>query len=313
MIKQRTIRKAVTFKGIGLHTGLPVKLKISPLPSNSGIVYKRTDLDGDVLFYPSPKTVKGTSLCTQIFDNSNKHFISTVEHLNAAISACGIDNLLIEVDNVEIPIADGSSSVFMYLLQEAEIIEQNEPKSFLIIKKTVEIHLDDKFIKANPSKDFFVKFQIDFEYPYIKNTPPVWQGKITPKSFLQELSRARTFGFMKDIERLQQAGLCLGGSLDCAVVLDEFRVLNEGGLRYPDEFVRHKALDLIGDLFVVGKNIIGSFNAYKSGHELNNLMLIKLQEKDVCVETTLSEKEKAFLEFNIENIFGYNLGKIAIA
>lgn len=310
MIKQRTIKKSISVKGIGLHTGNVVSLTFIPMPSNTGIVYRRVDLSPNVDFYPSPNTVKGTQLCTQIFDHSGKYFINTVEHINAALSACGIDNILIEIDNIEVPILDGSSAPFIILLQEAGFEELNAPKEFLMLTKKLEVKKDDKYVKVKPHKGLFIDFTIDFQHPLIKSTKNNWKGEITPKVFINELSRARTFGFLKDIEYLQSKGMCLGGSLDNAMVLDEFRLLNPEGLRYPDEFVRHKVLDSIGDLFVVGKNILTYFEAYKSGHELNNLMLQEIVKNSELITVKDQKEIENIIEYDFKNLKNSQLGMI---
>ena len=297
MIKQRTIKNKVSVKGVGLHTGKVVTLTLNPMPSNTGIIYRRTDINVD--FYPSPETVRGTQLCTQIF--SGQHFINTVEHLNAALSAFQIDNLLIEIDNVEVPILDGSSAPFCFLLQEAGFEELNAHKEFLLINKEIEIKKDDKIVRAKPYLSLFIDFTIDFNHPFIQSTNNNWKGEITPKSFVQNLARARTFGFLKDIEYLQSKGMCLGGSLDNAMVLDEYRLLNQEGLRYPDEFVRHKVLDSIGDLFVVGKNVLTYFEAYKSGHELNNMMLKEIVKKSETIFVKDKQEIKDIIQYDLNN------------
>lgn len=298
MIKQKTIKQSVIVKGIGLHSGEIVTLTMRPAPSNTGIIYYRKDVNVD--FFPSPETVKGTQLCTQIYNPTKKVYLNTVEHINAALSSLGIDNIIIEVDNMEIPILDGSSSPFIYLILEAGIEELNAPKEFLAVKKSFEVKKDDKFIKINPYVGLFIDFTIDFNHPMIKQTKNNWKGEITPQVFFKELSRARTFGFMKDIEFLQSQNLCLGGSLDNAIVLDEFKMLNDVELRYPDEFVRHKVLDAVGDLFVVGKNVLTSFTAFKSGHELNNLALQEIVKNSELI--TFSDKKEA------QNILTFDFG-----
>lgn len=298
MIKQKTLKKSVTVKGIGLHSGKTVTLTMRPAPSNTGVIYYRKDIDVD--FYPSPETVKGTQLCTQICNHEKKVYLNTVEHINAALSALGIDNIIIEVDNMEIPILDGSSAPFIYLILEAGIEELNAPKEFLAVKKSFEITKEDKFVKIAPHVGLFIDFTIDFKHPLIQNTKNNWKGEITPQVFFNELSRARTFGFMKDIEFLQSQNMCLGGSLDNAIVLDEYKMLNHSDLRYPDEFVRHKVLDSVGDLFVVGKNVLTSFTAYKSGHELNNLALQEIVKNSEAI--TFADKEEA------QNILTFDFG-----
>lgn len=301
MIKQRTIKRPVSVTGIGLHTGKKVKMTLLPAPSNTGIIYRRVDLKPAVDFYPSPETVKGTQLCTQIFDNSGKYSINTVEHINAALSACGIDNLIIEVNNIEIPIADGSSIMFILLIQEAGIEELNADKEFLMVKNSFKTEVGDKFVSIKPYNGLFLDFTIDFPHPFISKTKNNWKGEITTKNFIENIAKARTFGFLKDIEYLQSNGMCLGGSLDCAMVLDDYKLINPEGLRYPDEFVRHKVLDSVGDLFVVGKNVLANFQAYKSGHELNNLALQQMLLPQNSEIVTFKDKKE------IDNVFKYDL------
>ena len=306
MIKQRTIKKAISVTGVGLHTGKKVKMTLIPAPSNTGIVYRRVDLNPIVDFFPSPETVKGTQLCTQIFDNSGKYSINTVEHINAALSACGIDNLIIEVDNIEIPIADGSSIMFVLLIQEAGIEELNADKEFLMVKKPFRVDLGDKFVSVEPYNGLYLDFTIDFSHPFISKTKNNWKGEITTQSFIENIARARTFGFLKDIEYLQANGMCLGGSLDCAMVLDDYKLINPEGLRFPDEFVRHKVLDSVGDLFVVGKNVLANYKAYKSGHELNNLALQQMLLSKNSELVTFKDQTE------INNVFKYDLSQSLI-
>lgn len=300
MIKQKTIKKMVSIKGVGLHTGNVVNLTMLPAPSGTGIVYRRIDLDPIVDFFPSPDTVKGNGLCTQIFSNDKKYCINTVEHINAALSACGIDNLIIEVDNVEIPILDGSSYPFIYLILEAGIEFLNKEKEFVLLTKKIEVKNQDKIVEAVPYNGLFIDFTIDFPHPFIRNTNNRWAKDIDVKVFINELSKARTFGFLKDIEYLQSKGMCLGGSLDNAIVLDEYRMLNETDLRYPDEFVRHKVLDSIGDLFVCGKNVLINFKAYKSGHELNNLALREIIKNSEIISIKDKEEVKNILYYDFK-------------
>lgn len=299
-MRQRTIKQKVSVTGIGLHTGEKVTLTFLPAPSNTGVVYVRTDINKD--FYPNPNTVRGTQLCTQIFNG--KDSISTVEHINAALSAFGIDNIIVHVNNIEIPILDGSSLPFIFLLEEAGIEELDAPKKFIAVKKALASQVDDKYVRVKPHNSFYIDNTINFNHPFIASTNQHWQGEINLTTFKNELSRARTFGFLKDIEYLQSLGMCLGGSLDCAVVLNEFGKANQDELRYPNEFVRHKTLDLIGDLFVVGGNVIGAFTAYKPGHEINNLLLqqIILPENHEII----SAKDNKELSHIVDEIIGQN-------
>lgn len=272
MIKQRTLKQSIKVTGIGLHSGKKVTLTLRPAPANTGIIYARTDLNPAVYFPASAESIRDTTLCTCMINDDGVR-ISTVEHLNAAMSALGLDNLIVEVDAPEIPIMDGSASPFIYLLLDAGIEEQNAAKKFIRIKETVRVEEEDKWAEIKPYNGFKLDFTIDFTHPMISKNVRNYKMEFSAENFIQQLSRARTFTFMKDVEYLQSRGLALGGSLDNAIVLDEFRILNEEGLRFNDELVRHKMLDSIGDLFMCGHNILGDFKAYKSGHGLNNKLL----------------------------------------
>lgn len=273
MIKQRTLKQAAKVTGIGLHSGKKVTLTLRPAPANTGIIYARTDLDPVVYFPASADAIRDTQLCTCMINDEGVR-ISTVEHLNAAMSALGLDNLIVEVDAPEIPIMDGSSSPFIYLLLDAGIEEQDAAKKFIRIKETVRVEEGDKWAEFKPyNHGLKLDFTIDFTHPMITKEVRNYKMDFSAQHFIQQLSRARTFTFMKDVEYLQSIGLALGGSLDNAIVLDEYRILNEDGLRFKDELVRHKMLDAIGDLFMCGYNILGDFSAYKSGHGLNNKLL----------------------------------------
>lgn len=273
MIKQRTLKQAAKVTGIGLHSGKKVTLTLRPAPANTGIIYARTDLNPVVYFPASADSIRDTTLCTCMINDDGVR-ISTVEHLNAAMSALGLDNLIVEVDAPEIPIMDGSASPFIYLLLDAGIEEQNAPKKFIRIKQTVRVEEGDKWAEFKPySHGLKLDFTIDFTHPMITKEVRNYKMEFSAQHFIQQLSRARTFTFMKDVEYLQSIGLALGGSLDNAIVLDEYRILNEEGLRFKDELVRHKMLDAVGDLFMCGYNILGDFKAYKSGHGLNNKLL----------------------------------------
>lgn len=273
MIKQRTLKQAAKVTGIGLHSGKKVTLTLRPAPANTGIIYARTDLKPVVYFPASAESIRDTQLCTCMINDEGVR-ISTVEHLNAAMSALGLDNLIVEVDAAEIPIMDGSSSPFIYLLLDAGIEEQDAPKKFIRIKESVRVEEGDKWAEFKPySHGLKLDFTIDFAHPMITKEVRNYKMEFSAQHFIQQLSRARTFTFMKDVEYLQSIGLALGGSLDNAIVLDEYRILNEEGLRFKDELVRHKMLDAVGDLFMCGYNILGDFKAYKSGHGLNNKLL----------------------------------------
>ena len=290
MIKQRTLKRIVQATGVGLHTGKKVTLTMRPAPANTGIIYRRTDLNPPVDFPADAKSVRDTMLCTCLVNEDNVR-ISTVEHLNAALAGLGIDNLVIEVDAAEIPIMDGSASPFVFLLLDAGIEELNSAKKFLRLKETVRVEDGDKWAELSPFNGFSLDFTIDFNHPAIDSSTQRYAMNFSAENFVRDISRARTFGFMRDIEYLQSKGLCLGGSFDCAIVVDDYRVLNEDGLRFEDEFVRHKMLDAIGDLFMCGHNIIGAFTAFKSGHALNNKLLQAVLAKESAWELVTIENE----------------------
>ncbi|RUT65042.1 UDP-3-O-[3-hydroxymyristoyl] N-acetylglucosamine deacetylase [Morganella morganii] len=290
MIKQRTLKRIVQATGVGLHTGKKVTLTMRPAPANTGIIYRRTDLNPPVDFPADAKSVRDTMLCTCLVNEDNVR-ISTVEHLNAALAGLGIDNLVIEVDAAEIPIMDGSASPFVFLLLDAGIEELSSAKKFLRLKETVRVEDGDKWAELSPFNGFSLNFTIDFNHPAIDSSTQRYAMNFSAENFVRDISRARTFGFMRDIEYLQSKGLCLGGSFDCAIVVDDYRVLNEDGLRFEDEFVRHKMLDAIGDLFMCGHNIIGAFTAFKSGHALNNKLLQAVLAKESAWELVTFENE----------------------
>ena len=257
MIKQRTLKRIVQATGVGLHTGKKVTLTLRPASANTGVIYRRTDLNPPVDSPADAKSVRDTVLCTCLV-NEHDVRISTVEHLNAALAGLGIDNIIVEVDAPEIPIMDGSASPFVYLLLDAGIEELNGAKKFLRLKQAVRVEDGDKWAELAPYNGFTPDFTIDFKHPAIDASSQRYFLNFSAESFVRQISRARTFGFMRDIEYLQSRGLALGGSFDCAIVVDDYRVLNEDGLRFEDEFVRHKMLDAIGDLFMFGHNIIGA-------------------------------------------------------
>lgn len=272
MIKQRTLQSIVQTTGVGLHSGCKVTLTLRPAAANTGVIYRRTDLNPPIDFPADPNSVRDTMLCTALVNDKGVR-ISTVEHLNAALAGMGIDNVIIEVNAPEIPIMDGSASPFIYLLQSAGIKTLNAPKRFLRIKKPIRVEDGDKWAELVPFNGCRFNFTIDFNHPAIESDQQNLILDFSSTSFVQDISRARTFGFMRDIEYLQSQNLCLGGSFDCAIVLDNYRILNEDGLRFDNEFVRHKVLDAIGDLYMCGHNFIGEVRAYKSGHALNNQLL----------------------------------------
>ncbi len=297
MIKQRTIKQSISATGVGLHKGEKVQLTLRPAPANTGIVFRRVDLDPVVDIKASPDAVGETTLCTCLVNEDNVQ-ISTVEHLLAAIAGLGIDNLIIDVDSPEIPIMDGSALPFVYLLQSVDIEVQNAPKRFLRIKKTIRVEEGDKWAELKPYEGFRVNFAIDFDHPVIANTTQSMSMDFSSCSFIKEISRARTFGFMKDIEFLRAHNLALGGSLENAIVLDKYRMLNKDALRYDDEFVKHKILDAIGDLYMGGVSILGELNAFKSGHALNNMLLREVfKQTDAWEWVSYQDEAKAPIKY----------------
>lgn len=271
MVKQRTLKKAVSATGVGLHTGDKVTLTLQPAAPDSGIVFRRTDLPGAPEIRVRPDLVTDTRLCSALEDNGAR--VATVEHLLSALAGLGIDNILITLDASEVPIMDGSSGPFVFLLQSAGIVEQAAAKKFIRIKRPIEVKDEGKWVRFEPYFGFRVDFTIDFNHPVFEHSGKRVTIDFADDSYIREISRARTFGFMHEVEYLRSNGLARGGSLDNAIVLDEYRVLNGDGLRYADEFAKHKVLDAIGDLYVLGHPLIGAFSAYKSGHALNNQLL----------------------------------------
>ena len=277
MIYQRSIKNEVSTVGVGLHSGEKVRIVLKPAKANSGIIFKRIDIKVPIEIKIEPKAVKETRLSSTI--GKGKFKISTVEHLMSALSASGIDNILIEVGGSEIPIMDGSSIAFVYLINSAVVYEQLEFKKFAVIKDVIKVEEGEKFAKFEPYNGFLVDFTIDFPHPAFKKENNHVEIDFFKDSYVNNISRARTFGFMQEVEYLRSNGLARGGSLDNAIVLDEYKILNDEGLRYSDEFVRHKILDAIGDLYMIGMPIIGKFTAYKSGHELNNRLLRSMMDQ----------------------------------
>jgi UDP-3-O-[3-hydroxymyristoyl] N-acetylglucosamine deacetylase len=271
MIKQRTLRNTIRATGIGLHTGEKVYLTLKPAPADSGVIFRRTDLDPVVEIHARAENVGDTTLSTTLMNGDVR--VSTVEHLLSAMAGLGIDNAYVEVSSSEVPIMDGSAGPFVFLIQSAGIEEQNAAKKFIRIKRPVTVKDGDKIASFLPFDGFKVSFTIDFDHPVFKDRTGHAELDFSSTSFVKEVSRARTFGFMHEIEYLRSKGLAQGGSVDNAIVVDEYRILNEDGLRYEDEFVKHKVLDAIGDLYLLGTSLIGEFRAYKSGHGLNNASL----------------------------------------
>ena len=267
---QTTIKKSVELVGIGLHKGSPVKLRLEPLESNSGIVFYRSDVDVSIPLLP--ENVVDTKMATVI--GKNGHVISTIEHLLSAVYAYGIDNLRVIVDADEVPVMDGSSASYCMLLDEAEVIQLDVPKKIMRIKKEIEVKEGEKYVKLSPSTDLQYDFTIKFPHPVIQKQEYVL--KFTKESYKKEISRARTFGFLHEVQYLRSKGLALGGSLENAIVLDEKKILNPEGLRFEDEFVRHKILDAIGDMSLIGMNFIGNYEALAGSHDLNHKLTLAL-------------------------------------
>ncbi|MCU9957761.1 MULTISPECIES: UDP-3-O-acyl-N-acetylglucosamine deacetylase [Burkholderia] len=274
MLKQRTIKSIVKTVGIGLHSGRKVELTLRPAAPGTGIVFSRVDLPTPVDIPASAMSIGDTRLASVLQKDGAR--VSTVEHLMSACAGLGIDNLYVDVTAEEIPIMDGSAASFVFLIQSAGIEEQNAPKRFIKVTKPVEIRDGDKFARLDPFFGFKLKFTIDFRHPAVDKTGQELEVDFANTSYVREIARARTFGFAHEVEMMRELGLARGGSMDNAIVLDEYRILNNDGLRYDDEFVKHKMLDAIGDLYVVGHPLLASYTAYKSGHGLNNALLREL-------------------------------------
>ncbi|TVP89269.1 MAG: UDP-3-O-acyl-N-acetylglucosamine deacetylase [Pseudomonadaceae bacterium] len=274
MIRQRTLKNTIRATGVGLHSGEKVYLTLKPAPIDSGIVFRRVDLDPVVDIPARAENVGETTMSTTLVKDGAK--VDTVEHLLSAMAGLGIDNAVVELSAPEVPIMDGSAGPFVFLIQSAGIEEQDAPKQFIRIKREVSVEEDGKKATFVPFEGFKVSFAIDFDHPVFRGRSQFATVDFSSTSFVKEVSRARTFGFMRDIEYLRSQNLALGGSVDNAIVVDEYRVLNEDGLRYEDEFVKHKILDAIGDLYLLGKSLVGEFRGEKSGHALNNKLLRSL-------------------------------------
>lgn len=271
MIRQRTIKSVTRASGVGLHMGRKVTLTLRPAQPDTGVVFRRVDLPQPVDIPADARAVTDTRLCSALEANGTK--VATVEHLMSALAGLGVDNLYVDLDGPEVPILDGSAGPFVYLLQTAGIEEQRAPKRFFRIRRPVEVRDGDRWARFDPFDGFKVSFSIVFDHPVFERSGQSLTLDFAATSYAKEVARARTFGFVQEVEALRDAGLALGGSMDNAVVLDEYRVLNADGLRYADEFVKHKVLDAIGDLYLVGHPLLGAFSAHKSGHGLNNQLL----------------------------------------
>jgi UDP-3-O-[3-hydroxymyristoyl] N-acetylglucosamine deacetylase len=296
MIKQRTLKNVIRATGVGLHTGDKVYLTLRPAAPDTGIVFRRIDLPIPKEIRACPENVTDTRLSTTVEHEGVR--VSTIEHLMSAFAGLGIDNAYVDLTAAEVPIMDGSAGPFVFLIQSAGIAEQSAPKRFIRIKRKVEVREGGKWARFEPFDGFKVSFQIDFNHPTFRNGSQQAVVDFSTTSFVKEISRARTFGFMAEVEALRAAGLARGGGLDNAVVLDDYRVLNDDGLRYEDEFVKHKVLDAIGDLYLLGRPLIGAFSAHKSGHALNNRLLQKLvAEQEAWELMTYQENDEAPIAF----------------
>ena len=282
MIRQRTLKHIIRATGVGLHTGAKVYMTLRPAAPNTGIVFHRVDLAPPVAIKADPYHVGDTRLASCLEQDGVR--VSTVEHLMSALAGLGIDNLYVDLSSGEVPIMDGSAGPFVFLLQSAGIEEQPAAKKFIRILQPVEVSSGDKSARFAPHHGFKIEFSIDFDHPVFENSAKSVCVDFATTSYVKEVSRARTFGFMHEVEWMRGQGLALGGSLDNAIVLDEYRVLNNDGLRYDDEFVKHKVLDAIGDLYLLGHPVIGMFAAHKSGHALNNALLRRLLERQAAWE-----------------------------
>jgi UDP-3-O-[3-hydroxymyristoyl] N-acetylglucosamine deacetylase len=290
MIKQRTLKNAIRATGVGLHSGKKVYLTLRPAPVDTGVVFRRVDLADPQEIKASPDNVGDTRLSTTLTQNGAS--ISTVEHLLSAFAGLGIDNAFVDVSAEEVPIMDGSAGPFVFLIQSAGIEEQNAAKKFIRIRKPVLVEEEEKRAAFEPFEGFKVSFSIDFDHPVFEERTSSATMDFSSISFVKEISRARTFGFLRDIEMLRKNKLALGGSMDNAIVVDDYRVLNEDGLRYEDEFVKHKILDAIGDLYLLGHSLIGAFTGHKSGHALNNKLLKSLLADRSSWEEVTFENEQ---------------------
>ncbi|KUM41594.1 MULTISPECIES: UDP-3-O-acyl-N-acetylglucosamine deacetylase [Pseudomonas] len=297
MIRQRTLKNTIRATGVGLHSGEKVYLTLKPAPVDTGIVFRRTDLDPVVEIPAWAENVGETTMSTNLFSDDGVK-VGTVEHLLSAMAGLGIDNAYVELSAVEVPIMDGSAGPFVFLIQSAGLQEQEAAKQFIRIKREVSVVDGDKRATFVPFDGFKVTFEIDFDHPVVNNRTQKASVDFSSTSFLKEVSRARTFGFMRDLEFLRSHNLALGGSVDNAIVVDEKGVINEDGLRYEDEFVKHKILDAIGDLYLLGKSLIGEFRGYKSGHAMNNRLLrALLADRDAWEVVTFEDSGLAPISY----------------
>ncbi|MGH1427091.1 MAG: UDP-3-O-acyl-N-acetylglucosamine deacetylase [Arenicella sp.] len=297
MINQRTLKNVIRATGVGLHTGKKICLTLRPAPVDTGIIFRRIDLDPVVELPARPEMVGDTRLSTALCEGDVS--VSTIEHLMSAFAGLGVDNAYVELNASEVPIMDGSAGPFVFLVQSAGLTEQAKPKKFIRIKDVIRVEEDDKSAQFEPFDGFKVSFSIDFDHPIFNKSPQKAEIDFSSTSFVKEISRARTFGFMHEVEAMRERGLALGGSHNNAIVMDSYSILNKDGLRYEDEFVKHKILDAIGDLYLLGYPLIGLFSAHKSGHALNNKLLRELMKNEEAWEiVTFEDVEKAPIAFS---------------
>ncbi len=290
MFKQRTLKSVIRATGVGLHTGEKVAMTLRPAPPNSGIVFRRIDLSKPVDIVADAFKVTDTRLCSALEAGGAR--VATVEHLMSAFAGLGIDNAFVDLTGSEVPIMDGSAAPFVFLIQSAGIEQQPAPKRFFRIKRPVEVRDGEKWARFEPYDGFKLSFSIEFDHPAFERSAQTATVDFIDTSYVKEVARARTFGFIQEVEALRDSGLALGGSLDNAIVVDEYRVLNAEGLRYTDEFVKHKLLDAIGDLYLIGHPLIGAFSAHKSGHALNNRLLRAALAQEGAWEWVTFEREE---------------------
>ncbi len=303
MVRQRTLKKPVQVTGIGLHTGDKVSLALRPAPPDSGIIFRRVDLSPVVEIRADAHLVHDTRLSTCLEADGAR--VATIEHLMSAFAGLGIDNAYVDLTSAEVPIMDGSAGTFIFLLQSAGLEEQPAAKKFIRIKKAIEVHDGDKWVRFEPYNGYRLDFTINFPHPVIANTKQTVTVDLNEHSYIRDISRARTFGFMHEFEAMRAQGRALGGNLDNAVVMDEYRVINPEGLRCEDEFVKHKVLDAIGDLYLLGYPLIGAFSGFKSGHALNNALLRALLEDEAAWEFVTfgnPEEAPAFLRLQLQTV-----------
>ncbi|MFT4197772.1 MAG: UDP-3-O-acyl-N-acetylglucosamine deacetylase [Pseudoxanthomonas sp.] len=291
MIRQRTLKNVIRATGVGLHSGQKVFMTLRPAAPDSGVVFRRIDLDPVVELPASAELVTETTLCTGLSRGPAK--VQTVEHLMSALAGLGVDNVIVELSASELPIMDGSASPFVFLLQSAGIVEQDRPKRFIRVTAPIEVGEGDKLARFSPYEGFRLDFTVQFDHPMIPAAQSHAQVEFSSANYIKEVARARTFGFMRDLEYMRERNLGLGGSMDNAIVLDEFRVLNDDGLRYADEFVRHKILDAVGDLYLAGRPILGHYQGFKSGHALNNKLVRALLAHGECWEEVVFDDQRA--------------------